>query len=186
MLPPSEEIGPKWQMRAALMEMIMLRTTFAAIAITVIAGTSFAYAADDSMSENQAIELEQNKVPAPEGVITTSAREARRPRPRAERAGRREDRQLLLNSSVGFEMKTASFFSITLGANASGGDCFSRAHFLCATASLLARYCFCATASLFERYTGPGRSAFGLGPLAFTAALLAARDSSARLPPPGT
>jgi hypothetical protein len=59
-------------MRAALMEMIMLRTTIAAIAITVIAGTGFAYAADDSTSENEAIELEQNKVPSPEGVITTS------------------------------------------------------------------------------------------------------------------
>jgi hypothetical protein len=72
MLPPSEEIGPEWLMRAAHMEMIMLRTTFAAIALTVIAGASFAYAADDSSSENQAIDLEQNKVPAPEGVITTA------------------------------------------------------------------------------------------------------------------
>jgi hypothetical protein len=70
MMPPSDEIGPEWLMRAALMEMIMLRTTFAAIAITVIAGTSFAYAADDSKNEDQAIELEQNKVPAPEGAVT--------------------------------------------------------------------------------------------------------------------
>ena len=50
----------------------MLRTTFAAIAITLIAGTSFAYAADDSSNENEAIELEQNKTPNPEGVITTA------------------------------------------------------------------------------------------------------------------
>ena len=50
----------------------MLRTSFAAIAITLIAGTSFAYAADDSKNENQAIELEQNKVPAPEGTSTNA------------------------------------------------------------------------------------------------------------------
>jgi hypothetical protein len=50
----------------------MLRTTFAAIAITVIAGAGLAYAADDSKNENQAIELEQNKVPSPEGTTTTA------------------------------------------------------------------------------------------------------------------
>ena len=50
----------------------MLRTRFAAIAITLIAGTSFAYAADDASSENQAIQLEQNKVPAPEGTSTNA------------------------------------------------------------------------------------------------------------------
>jgi hypothetical protein len=42
----------------------MLRTSLAAFAIVIAAGTGFAYAADDSKNENTAIESEQNKLPS--------------------------------------------------------------------------------------------------------------------------
>jgi hypothetical protein len=51
----------------------MLRTSLAAFAIVIAAGTGFAYAADDSKNENTAIESEQGKLPSSPSAAGSSA-----------------------------------------------------------------------------------------------------------------